>query len=288
MIAALVGPFLVDWTAYRSTFERYGEQALGHRVEVMGEAEMRLLPTPTLTFTDVRVGEPEDALLVISRFSMRVELPPLLKGEVRVIDMTMDEPTLQLVVDEQGRLDWFTALRRNSLIDDLDPDLVMLEQATIRDGRFIVTDARSGRTHSVEDIDVSVAARSLKGPFRIDGMAAIDGERATVLVSTGRADPQGGIRVRAGITPVATPGRSRRRRRMSIEDGVPPMRGVSRFRPSLPRKKPDVPGPAKGHFRLPIPVSNSAKPVSPMVRRSARFRLTAACPSPSMSPIASI
>lgn len=225
MIAALVGPFLVDWTAYRSTFERYGEQALGHRVEVMGEAEMRLLPTPTLTFTDVRVGEPEDALLVISRFSMRVELPPLLKGEVRVIDMTMDEPTLQLVVDEQGRLDWFTALRRNSLIDDLDPDLVMLEQATIRDGRFIVTDARSGRTHSVEDIDVSVAARSLKGPFRIDGMAAIDGERATVLVSTGRADPQGGIRVRAGITPVATPVDLVADGRMSIEDGRPAYEG---------------------------------------------------------------
>ncbi|MAA97387.1 MAG: ArsR family transcriptional regulator [Stappia sp.] len=225
LIAALVGPFLVDWTAYRSTFERYGEQVLGHRVEVMGEAEMRLLPTPTLTFTDVRVGEPEDALLVISRFSMRVELPPLLKGEVRVIDMTMDQPTLQLAVDEQGRLDWFTALRRSSLIDDLDPDLVMLEQATIRDGRFLVTDARSGRTHSIEDVDVTVAARSLKGPFRVDGMATVDGERATVLVSTGRADAQGGIRVRAGITPVATPVDLVADGRMSIEDGRPAYEG---------------------------------------------------------------
>ena len=225
LIAALVGPFLVDWTAYRSTFERYGEQILGHRVEVMGEAEMRLLPTPTLTFTDVRVGEPEDALLVISRFSMRVELPPLLKGEVRVIDMTMDQPTLQLAVDEQGRLDWFTALRRSNLIDDLDPDLVMLEQATIRDGRFLVTDARSGRTHSIENVDVSVAARSLKGPFRIDGMATVDGKRATVLVSTGRSDAQGGIRVRAGITPVATPVDLVADGRMSIEDGRPAYQG---------------------------------------------------------------
>ena len=90
LLAALIGPFFIDWTAYRSTFEDYGERLLGHRVAVMGDAEMRLLPTPTLTFSDVRVGEPEDPLLAVSRFAVRIELPPLLKGEVRIIDMTLD------------------------------------------------------------------------------------------------------------------------------------------------------------------------------------------------------
>ncbi|MHC5652714.1 AsmA family protein [Stappia sp. ICDLI1TA098] len=225
LLAALVGPFLVDWTAYRTTFERYGEQMLGHRVAVMGEAEMRLLPTPTLTFTDVRVGEPEDPLLAVSRFTMRVELPPLLKGEIRVIDMTMDAPSLRLSIDEQGRLDWFTARDRAGLIRDLDPDLVMLEQATIRDGRLSIIDARSGRTHRIEDVDLTVAARSLLGPFKIDGMASLGGERATVMLTTGRRDAEGGLRLRASVIPVSTPVDLVMDGRLAIDDGRPAYEG---------------------------------------------------------------
>lgn len=205
LLAALVGPFLVDWTAYRTTFERYGEQLLGHRVAVMGEAEMRLLPTPTLTFSDVRVGEPEDPLLAVQRFEMRIELPPLLKGEVRIIDLAMDRPNLRLSIDEEGRLDWFTARARNGLISEVDPDLVMLEQATIRDGELTMIDARNGQSHKIEDIDLLVTARSMLGPFKLDGMASFQGQRATVVLATGRRDPAGGLRLRAGVTPVSVP-----------------------------------------------------------------------------------
>lgn len=205
LLAALVGPFFVDWTAYRTTFERYGERLLGHRVAVMGDAEMRLLPTPMLTFTDVRVGEPEDPLLAVSRFAVRIELPPLMKGEVRIIDMTLERPALNLSLDERGRLDWFTALGRNGLLDTIDPDLVMLEQASVRDGRIAIVDARNGARHTLEDVDLTVSARSLLGPYKIDGMASHAGQRATLMLATGRRDAEGGIRLRAGITPVSVP-----------------------------------------------------------------------------------
>ncbi|MCA1298940.1 AsmA family protein [Stappia indica] len=205
LLAALVGPFFIDWTAYRTTFETYGEQMLGHKVAVMGEAQMRLLPTPTLTFSDVRVGAPEDPLLAVSRFEVRIELPPLLKGELRIIDMHLDKPELTLSLDEQGRLDWFTGLGRQSMLSSLDPDQVMLEQVDITDGSVTVIDARSGRSHRVDDIDILVAARSLLGPYKIDGTARFAGERATVMMATGRRDEAGAVRLRTRLTPISVP-----------------------------------------------------------------------------------
>ncbi|MBB99588.1 MAG: ArsR family transcriptional regulator [Rhodobacteraceae bacterium] len=225
LLAALIGPFFIDWTAYRSTFEDYGERLLGHRVAVMGDAEMRLLPTPTLTFSDVRVGEPEDPLLAVSRFAVRIELPPLLKGEVRIIDMTLDEPSLRLSLDEQGRLDWFTGLNRDGFLRDVDPDLVMLERATIRDGRLSVVDARSGRSHSLDDIDLLVGARSLLGPYKLDGMVSHNGQRATVVLATGRRDAEGALRLRAGITPVSVPVDLVMDGQVSLAEGKPAYEG---------------------------------------------------------------
>lgn len=252
LLAALVGPFLVDWTAYRSTFERYGEEVLGHRVAVMGQAELQLLPTPTLTFTDVRVGEPEDALVVVSRFSMRVDLPPLLKGEIRVVEMTLDQPSLRLSVDEQGRLDWLAERRVAGLLGGLDPDGIMFEQVNIQDGRLVVTDARSGRRHEVDDIDATLAARSLLGPYRIDGMASAGGERATVTVATGRRDADGSIRVRAGLTPVSLPVDLVAVGRMTVADGRPAYEGRFTLASITPDEDRDTAWRSEGGFALDV------------------------------------
>ena len=176
LLTALVGPFFVDWTAYRSTFESYAEEALGHKVTVLGKADMSLLPAPTLTFTDVRVGEAEDPLLIVSRFQMRVELPPLLKGEIRVLDMRLERPQLTLAMDEYGRLDWLTDETRSSGISRLDPKNVAFDQIEIDNGSVVLLDARDGSSHKVENVNVAVSARSLKGPFKVDGSLIHEGK----------------------------------------------------------------------------------------------------------------
>ncbi|WP_343035983.1 AsmA-like C-terminal region-containing protein [Hongsoonwoonella zoysiae] len=225
LLAALIGPFFIDWTAYRSTFEAYGERVLGHRVVVRGDADMRLLPIPTLTFTDVRVGEIEDPLLAVSRFVVRVELPPLLKGEVKVLDMTMERPNLSLSLDEAGRLDWFTAAPRQSVLSEIDPEKVTLEQVEIVDGTARLIDARNGKSHTVTDIDALVTARSLLGPFKVDGTATMAGERATVRLATGRQQETGDIRLKSQITPVSIPAEFLFDGKLSHADGRPSYEG---------------------------------------------------------------
>lgn len=204
LVTALVGPFFVDWTLYRSTFETYAERVLGHRVTVLGEADMRLLPSPSVTFSDVRVGEAEDPLLVVSRFQMRVELPPLMKGEIKILDLRLDRPHLQLSLDEGGRLDWLTAMSDNGILSRLDSEDVTFENVQIIDGLFSVVDARSGETLRLTDGNLSVSARTLAGPYRIDGSLSHDSEPYSVRVATGRQQADGAIRIKGQITPTRT------------------------------------------------------------------------------------
>ncbi len=202
LVAALVGPFFIDWTVYRSTFETYAERALGHKVTVLGEADLRLLPAPSLSFSDVRVGEAEDPLLVVSQFNVRIELPPLLKGEIRVIDMELDRPHLALSLDESGRLDWLTARTSDGALANLPPEDVAFEKITIRDGALSIVDARSGETHRIDDGNLAVSARSLAGPFKATGSLTLDGSPYNLSIATGRAQADLGIRIKGERTPV--------------------------------------------------------------------------------------
>nr|WP_281261782.1 AsmA family protein [Breoghania corrubedonensis] len=199
LVAALVAPVFIDWSAYRTTFEEYAGKALGHRVTVLGSADARLLPTPTLIFSDVRVGEAEDPLMVVSRFKVRVELPPLLTGKIQVVDMELDKPQLNVSLDESGRIDWLTAHVPASG-SSLDPDDVQLEDVQVTDGSVRVVDARTGRTYRADDINLQVSARSLEGPFKADGSATIAGLRQSVRIATGRQGVDG-IRIKADIQP---------------------------------------------------------------------------------------
>ena len=60
LLAALVVPLFVDWTSYRADFEREASAILGRKVTVAGKASARLIPFPSVTFTDVKEIKPAD------------------------------------------------------------------------------------------------------------------------------------------------------------------------------------------------------------------------------------
>ncbi|NVK33788.1 MAG: AsmA family protein [Rhodobacteraceae bacterium] len=205
LVAALVGPFFVDWTVYRSTFERYAERALGHQVKVLGEADLRFLPSPSVTFSDVRVGGAEDPLLSVSKFRMRIELPPLLKGEIRVLDMQMESPRLQVALDERGRLDWFTAMAPEGALARLDNDDVMFESVSIIDGELTLVDARTEKSHRITNANLNVSARSLAGPYKIDGSVNWQDQPVALRIATGKQTDDGLLRIKTSLTPSRWP-----------------------------------------------------------------------------------
>ena len=60
LVAALVGPYFIDWNQFRPQFEAEATRVLGAPVRVGGELDARLLPTPSLRLRSVVVGGPND------------------------------------------------------------------------------------------------------------------------------------------------------------------------------------------------------------------------------------
>jgi hypothetical protein len=196
-------PWFVDWNAFRSTFEREAEKILGQPVTVAGTADASLLPMPSLVFTDVRVGgTASEPMMKIDRFAVRIELIPLISGAFKVVDMAITRPRLQVTVGADGTPDW---LRRTEASKSLDPDAVTLEKVDISDGSIDYHDERTGRSLSLTGINASVDARSLMGPWKIEGGLVADGVPTTFRVATGRRDADHTIRVKVEANPANVP-----------------------------------------------------------------------------------
>ena len=74
LFAALIAPYFIDWSSYRTAFEAEASRIIGQPVKVRGDADARLLPFPSVTFSDVVVGDEAEPAMTISRFSMDAEL----------------------------------------------------------------------------------------------------------------------------------------------------------------------------------------------------------------------
>lgn len=202
LLAALVVPPFVDWTGYRADFEREASAILGRKVTVRGEARARLLPFPSVTFSDVSVagGRGGEPAMTVETFSMDAELAPFLRGEVLIFDMRLVRPRATIDIAADGTVDW--AVRPSS---PFDPAQVSIEKLTITGGEVRLRHAAGGREHLVSAIDAVVSARSLQGPWRLDGSLLFDGLRTRVSAATGKADGKGGIGLKIKADPQAYP-----------------------------------------------------------------------------------
>ena len=200
LFAALIGPYFVNWTNFRTTFEREASRYFGQPVTVAGRADLRLLPTPVLSFTDVRLGDPEEPYVVVERFRAEVELAPLLKGEINVLDMTIERPNLQ--IDLAG-LDQLATARLPA--HNFDPEKIALNDVEITRGEALVLDSRTGRQWSVNNINAVIDAKSLAGPAKIEAGMIFDGQPVTVRAATGRRAADESIPLNFTIIPARWP-----------------------------------------------------------------------------------
>jgi hypothetical protein len=170
---------------------------------VGGSASASILPSPSLTFTDVRVG-PEGAppMMTVDRFEVTIELMPLLSGEIHVTTMRLERPTVRVAVAPDGSVDWFA---RPSASDSLNPDKVTLAGVSVSDGSILYDDARNAVSLGFEGINATVEARSLAGPWRAEGSYRSGDTVVPFLLTTGRQLEDGTIRLKTDVSPAEWP-----------------------------------------------------------------------------------
>ncbi|MCA1407917.1 AsmA family protein [Ensifer sp. IC3342] len=202
LFAALIAPWFIDWTNFRNDFEREASRIMGKPVVVHGSVDARILPFPTVTLNDVRVGptEGDQPIVQVAQFSMSAELAPFLSGEALIFDMRLDRPKARIRLLPDGTLDWARGSRAS-----IPASTVVLEKVEIVDGEIEFVDEQTGRTRRVTDLSADLSARSLAGPWKVEGRAALDGEAGSFALSSNQVNEEGALSLRARLTPDKRP-----------------------------------------------------------------------------------
>lgn len=218
---ALVVPPFIDWTGYRERFEVEATRILGRPVHVNGTASARLLPFPSVTFSNVVVeGSNGEKALTMDQFSMDAELMPFLRGQILIFDMRMEKPQLFAGLDEQGRLNWALPVKT-----DFVGSQVRLEKLTLNNGQITLRDGMRNREQRFENINATLSADSLAGPWRMNGHMQADGQPVSVEISTSENKPDSPLRLRVRLLPDNLAVSFETDGDVSVQDGKPLYKG---------------------------------------------------------------
>jgi AsmA-like C-terminal region len=229
LLGALIAPYFVDWTGYRTDFERVASQVLGRKVTVAGEASARILPFPSVTFENVKVGDDaENPAMTIAKFSMDAELAPFLKGEVLIFDMRVEKPRMFVSVAPDGTVDWVLRPQSPKGIET-----ISLERVTISDGAVEINNQAADRLDTVEALNATVAAKSLAGPWRFEGSLNFDDEALYLTGSSAKAEEDGGLPLRLSINPVKRSMLAELSGKVKLDGSSPVYSGDFNLRPAL-------------------------------------------------------
>jgi large subunit ribosomal protein L24 len=193
LIAALIGPYFIDWSQFRPQFEAEATQVIGAPVRFAGELQARLLPSPSLRLSSVVVGGANDLGKVrADRLDVEFSLSSLMRGEWRATELSIGGMALDLGLDPRGRIDWPGGGGKFNL-GSLAIDRLNLT------GRAALHDASSHATLELDDIAFSGDVRALAGSLRGDGHAVISGQLYPFRVSSGQSADGNGTRLHLSV-----------------------------------------------------------------------------------------
>ncbi len=196
LFVALIAPYFIDWDKFTSEFEAEASRVVGQEVKVGGKTNLRLLPLPSLSFEDLQIGKNVDGspLMTVDRFSFKAELFPFLSGQVRIVEMSMLQPKVNLQVAEDGTIAWTNP--REFVVN---PDQVKIEKLNVYGGAIFVTGLVGNRSFELENIQADLSAKSILGPWKIDADANVEGVPSQIKIASGIFQTDGSMRLKMDL-----------------------------------------------------------------------------------------
>lgn len=196
LLAALIGPYYVDWNQFRPQFEAEAGKIIGVPVRVAGELDARLLPAPTLRLRGVTFGGNNDlGRLRADKLDVEFSLGSLMRGEWRATELSVGGMAVDLGLDARGRVDLPSSASGTFNLASL-----AIERLNLT-GRIALHDAASRSTLELNDIAFSGDVRSLAGSVRGDGSFSAAGVRYPFRVSSGPSADGSATRLHLNIDP---------------------------------------------------------------------------------------
>ncbi|MGA2568065.1 MAG: AsmA-like C-terminal region-containing protein [Pseudolabrys sp.] len=199
LVAALVGPLLIDWGTHRSLFEAEASRLIGVDVRVTGPIEARLLPTPSLTLHDIEIGKSGVDTIRARLLGFEFALGPLMRGEWRAAEVHLVGPQMRLGLDPAGHV------QAPNLTINFSPDNLSIDRLSVEGGIVTLSDAANGGSATLQGLWFNGEARSLLGPFKGEGAATVGDELYPFRIATGRYSDDGALKLHINVDPVSRP-----------------------------------------------------------------------------------
>jgi AsmA protein len=208
VVAALVLPLVIDVQRFAPVVSGQLRQLTGREV-TLGSIALRVLPVPAVTITPVTIGEgpryPGREAVRLRSLAVRLRPLPLLRGRLVLSSIVLDQPTVTLIRDRQGRWNFDDLIERAAAARKAEAagaapaqpssaPAFGVARAVIRGGRVLVYDdavvpgARSEAV--VGPIDARLEGWGLGGRTTIDMSAGLGESRVAakaVLEAAGGA-----------------------------------------------------------------------------------------------------
>ncbi len=199
LVAALVGPHFVDWSAHRALFEAQAGKLVGAPVRIAGPIDVRLLPTPMLTLRQIALKRDGEGEFTARELHVELALGALVRGEFHASEIRLVGPEFELRLGPDGRLEHLGARLAVS------PDQLWIQRFALEDARATLSDAASGARLAVERLWFTGELRSLLGPIKGEGGFMVAGDRFAYRLSASRVGEDGAMRLRLGVDPTDGP-----------------------------------------------------------------------------------
>lgn len=178
VIALLVLPGFINWNDHRGWVERRLTGYVGRDVNIAGDIDLSLLPTPILTASDVTLRDNQGGSLAeIEAVDVRAGLIGLLGGRLDIERLVLIGADIYL---SPGAIDLAPLAGEQGLAES-----VALSRVTV-EGGSVYWSASGGEPRQIADeIFAQMTAESLAGPFNLVSSVRLMGQNMALDLDTG-------------------------------------------------------------------------------------------------------
>jgi len=189
---ALIVPFLIPTSTYKDQIQTRVKAATGRDLILGGELKFSILPSLELSARDVSFGNAPGAaqkeMVKLKGLDLKLKLGPLISGRFEVDALVLQEPTIVLEVDKQGRPNWQfdkpgtappakpaekakpgeAATAPAALPTDIF-DTLQIAELRIVGGNVVYADARTGQRYELAKANLDISLPGGDRPFKVAG-----------------------------------------------------------------------------------------------------------------------
>ncbi|MCR9078794.1 MAG: AsmA family protein [Hyphomonadaceae bacterium] len=179
LAAAVIIPFLIPTSVYKSQIESAATTALGREVTLKGDPKLSILPVISARIDGADIANPEgfsDPLMIeAGSLQATVKLLPLLSRRVEVGKITLDDATVRLEQLADGSVNWEFGTPGS------DPESgggfeTGIDRAALSNASVFYRSWVTGEQYALTEFDGSAQLKALDQPLSSNGKGRLNGQ----------------------------------------------------------------------------------------------------------------